>query len=101
MSSKHPKIQAWLPLSISNRLNLVKNKSYAFRSAVRVFSEGQYKLPDPIMKEALKPTSFSVSEEEIRIVNDLAKAHCMSVYEVIRFMLDTTLPSLPEDSDNV
>jgi hypothetical protein len=94
MTTKHPKIQALLPESTRNRLMLVKNKSDAFRQAVRDFHEGKYKLPPPVMKEEIKATSFSVSEEEIKMVNDLAQAHNMSAYEVIRYMLDTTLPQL-------
>ena len=98
MTTKHPKVQALLPESTRNRLMLVKNKSDAFRQAVRDFHSGKYKLPPPIMKEEVKATSFSVTEEEIRMVNDLAQAHNMSAYEVIRYMLDTTLPQLVDQS---
>ena len=73
---------------------LVKNKGDALRQAVSDFHSGKYKLPPPVMKEEIKATSFSVSEEEIKMVNDLAQAHNMSAYEVIRYMLDVTLPQL-------
>lgn len=97
--SNYPKIQAIIPLSLHDRLNRVPNKSAALRAAVKAFNEGQFKLPSLTQKEDVKVTSFSVSEEEIKIVNDLAKAHNMSAYEVVRYMLDKTLPK--SEAENV